>query len=297
MFITVNDRPLNLFSIMYHYTRDVEKDGKTSYFMYYRLTDGRIIEEEFQNESDREARVAFVNTLTLGGLIQKNSYADFPTNGGAGSIYLAKDTGQVYYYDDKTGTYNKIGTAGKTGVYSTTVALPQAIGTATKINKSDLTEIVKPSVAYSDGSEVVGSNSVHALIVSSDATTVTVKTVTDLTIDSFIQVADETALPKTGASNVLYFLQDVREFRIWDDTSLTYIKPRQPQEVIEDITFDGTSDTYTLPPKVIEHDFTVYINSIRNFENDDYTIDKVNNTITFTTIYDTWDTCKIIYTK
>ena len=297
MFITVNDRPLNLFSIMYHYTRDVEKDGKTSYFMYYRLTDGRIIEEEFQNASDREARVAFVNTLTLGGLIQKDSYADFPTNGGAGSIYLAKDTGQVYYYDDKTNTYNKIGTAGKTGVYSTNTALPTTVGTPTTINKTDLTEIVAPSVPYSDGSEVIGSNSVHALIISSDATTVTVKTITDLTIDSFVQVADETALPQTGAINILYFLQDVQEFRIWDDTTSAYIKPRQPQEFTEDITFDGTSDTFTLPSNVIGYDFTVYINSIRNFENDDYTIDKTNNTITFTTIYDTWDVCKIVYTK
>ena len=44
MIIEVNGRPLNLYQILYYYTRDERVDeSTTNYNIYYRLTDGRII--------------------------------------------------------------------------------------------------------------------------------------------------------------------------------------------------------------------------------------------------------------
>lgn len=68
MFITVNDRPLNLFSVMYHYTRDIKNDdGTISYNMYYRLTDGRILEEPFADIASRQAKIDAITKATVGG--------------------------------------------------------------------------------------------------------------------------------------------------------------------------------------------------------------------------------------
>ena len=48
MIIEVNGRPLNLYQILYYCTRDERVDESTpNYNIYYRLTDGRIITEEF----------------------------------------------------------------------------------------------------------------------------------------------------------------------------------------------------------------------------------------------------------
>jgi len=132
-------------------------------------------------------------------LTQANSYSDLPENGTSGAMYIAKDTGQTYYWDDATQTYVKTGTTGRTGVYSYNSDLPTTIGTDTEINKADLEVIVAPTVPYSEGSEISAVNAVHALIVSSTATTVIAKTVTDMTIDSFRQVDTINDLPAEGA--------------------------------------------------------------------------------------------------
>lgn len=68
MFIQVNDRPLNVFSIMYHYTRENKQaDGSIIYSLYYRLTDGRILEEPFHDIASRQAKIDELAKIKMGG--------------------------------------------------------------------------------------------------------------------------------------------------------------------------------------------------------------------------------------
>ena len=71
MIIEVNGRPLNLYQILYYYTRDeIIDESTTNYNIYYRLTDGRIITEEFTSEADRTAKIEeSLETASLGGLV------------------------------------------------------------------------------------------------------------------------------------------------------------------------------------------------------------------------------------
>ena len=169
-------------------------------------------------------------------LTQANSYSDLPENGTSGAMYIAKDTGQTYYWDDATQTYVKTGTTGRTGVYSYNSDLPTTIGTDTEINKADLEVIVAPTVPYSEGSEISAVNAVHALIVSSTATTVIAKTVTDMTIDSFRQVDTINDLPAEGAINILYAVRNIKEFRVWNSSTQTY-------EEYPDTSISGVDNT------------------------------------------------------
>lgn len=169
-------------------------------------------------------------------LTQANSYADLPAQGQVGSLYLTKDTGQTYYWDENTETYVTIGTAGRTGTYSTTVNLPTTIGQSIEINKTDLSVLVAPTVPYSEGSEVVGANATHGLIVENLTNSVQVKTIMDATIDSFKQVATIDDLPLIGQENVLYAIKDIQEFRAWS---------------LEDGAY------YTLPTVCLNRDLTV----------------------------------------
>ena len=162
-------------------------------------------------------------------LTQVNSYNDLPEKGNSGATYITKDTGQTYYWDDATQMYVKTGTSGRTGVYSYDGDLPTTIGTDTEINKADLEVIVAPTVPYSEGSEISAANAVHALIISSTATTVIVKTITDMTIDSFRQVDTINDLPAEGAINILYAVKNIKEFRVWNSSTQSYEEyPVQP---------------------------------------------------------------------
>ena len=155
-------------------------------------------------------------------LTQSNSYGDFPETGVSGALYLAKDTGQTYYWDETTQTYITIGTAGRTGIYSTSILLPTTFGQIVNINKSDLTELVAPTVSYSEGSEVVSSNAAHAVITANATNEVTVRIIADNVIDSFEQVETRMDLPAQGQVNVLYAIKDEKECVAWDDALQIY---------------------------------------------------------------------------
>ena len=169
-------------------------------------------------------------------LTQANSYSDLPEKGASGALYITKDTGQTYYWDDATQMYVKTGTSGRTGVYSYDGDLPTTIGTDTEINKADLEVIVAPTVPYSEGSEISAANAVHALIISSTATTVIAKTVTDMTIDSFRQVNTLDDLPAEGSINILYAVKNIKEFRVWNSSTNSY-------EEYPDISISGVDNT------------------------------------------------------
>lgn len=208
------------------FTEDVQQGFHDKKVVVIYLTNGTKIIEKFETEEEAEEEVAKIREVMKsgGGLIQKDSFGDFPETGNSGNIYIAKDTGQTYYWDNSSKTYISTGTAGRTGFYSTTEDLPTTIGQSTTINKSSLTVLVEPTVAYSEGSEVIGANAAHSLIISSSGSTVTVKTIMDATIDSFRQVATEANLPAVGQNNVLYAVKDINEFRVWDEENQEYYK-------------------------------------------------------------------------
>lgn len=339
MFIEITDRRGNIISlntthIGYFYTK-VEPYPSC----VCQMQGGKVMTAEFETMPELEDFVQKLIDAGLGGgLKQVDTYADLPQPGNKGVIYITKDTGQTYYWDPITLQYVKAGTSGKTGVYSTDTALPETVGSSITINKSDLVEILKPSVDYSEGSEIIGNNNVHGIIVGSDATTVTVKTITDLTIDNFQQVETLADLPPVNTPNILYYVKDIDEFRVWDDTTKTWVEPSHPivygdialasaepetfyvvdnvikytldnskwfyigaipEPYTDKIIFDGVSDTFDVPSVVEGKRFNCFINGVLNFEDQDYTVDRTvtPNRIKFDTIYDTFDTCNIVYLK
>lgn len=251
-------------------------------------------------------------------LTQANSYGDFPEKGTSGAIYLAKDTGQTYYWDDVTQTYIKTGTAGRTGVYAYDGSLPTEIGADAEINKSDLEVIVEPTTPYSEGSEIAAANAVHALIISSTEDKVTVKTITDMTIDSFRQVATVSDLPETGSINVLYAIKDIKQFRVWNSATNSYnvypiiTKTDLGQDLQDEIdgkqnkadiqrhknafTFDGSTTTFDIPNSIdIDHIDAIYINGILLTEgiDNDYVINKNQRKIEFAEAWDAEDSAYV----
>lgn len=253
MFITLKSGAmLNLY-----WLQDCFQGKHDKNIVIFYMVNGVKLIEDYETEQEALDRLEEVNKAKEtagagGGLVQKDSFGDFPLEGSKGFVYLAKDTGQTYYWDEATSTYISIGTSGRTGVYSTSQSLPVLVGSSTTLNKSDLVEILKPTVPFSEGSEVIAGNSVHGMIVSTTATTVIVKTITDLTIDSFQQVSDKTKLPTTGALNILYYVQDTNDFMIWNGTD--YESERHPviigsvpvaNAMTDTIYVDGTTIKYT----------------------------------------------------
>lgn len=194
------------------------------------LTNGTKFIERFATEEEAEQEAELIREAAKagGGLLQKDSLNDFPKTGNSGTIYIAKDTGQTYYWDKISKTYIKTGTAGRTGVYNYNKDLPSVVGTSIVVKKSELNEILKPTVDFSEGSEVIGDNAIHGIITNVNGDNVTITTVTDLTIDSFRQVATLNDLPTSGVDNILYYVQDIDEFRIWDSTNGKWVEPFHP---------------------------------------------------------------------
>lgn len=68
MFIDVNGRPLNVYSIVYWYTRDNQNPDKSiTYAIYYRIVDGRVIEEAFATDEERAAKVQLLQDIDFSG--------------------------------------------------------------------------------------------------------------------------------------------------------------------------------------------------------------------------------------
>lgn len=241
LFVPIYDRIFNTL----HFSTVGKVDIDNRYQVHIVIRTGETIIGDFNTAAERDKFYETVmDTSFGGGLVQEDTFNDFPEKGKDNVVYLAKDTGQTYYWDKATQTYVKTGTIGRTGVYSTTAKLPETIGASTTIKKSDLAEILKPSVPYSEGSEVIGDNSVHGIIVSSTATTVEVKTITDLTIDSFRQVEKATDLPKVGGTNILYYVQEDDEFRIWDVKKNAWEEPFHPIMFNDEKVADAKLNTF-----------------------------------------------------
>ena len=240
---TGQTEPINLYDIAYFYKKEND-DPSNPYVVVYKMVSGITYLEGFASSSDADAKLEDLSEAVAGGgLSQFDTYGDFPDEGNKSMVYIAKDTGQTYYWDENTSTYITTGTSGRTGVYAASVDLNSTIGASTTVNKTDLTVLVTPTVAYSEGSEVVGANSTHGLITAITSSSVTVKTIPDNTIDSFVQVANEAALPQIGQENILYYLQDTDTFRTWDATAQDYVEPDYMKELYL-VSYGDTTITY-----------------------------------------------------
>ena len=256
MFITVKDistgtlreEPLNIYSINYIYTKE-EKNEKLLIFV---LINGLRKIEGYSSDEELQERLDELSELTGGGgLIQVDTYGDLPEKGNKGTIYITKDTGQTYYWDENTSDYITTGTSGKTGIYTTTEVLPTTFGTSITLDKSKLVELVAPTVAYSEGSEIISTNSVHAVITGSTSTEVSARVVADNVIDSFIQVDKVADLPVQGQANVLYAIKDIKEFRAWDDDlSVYYTLPEISMD--EDLIVECEQGDYKINDEIKE---------------------------------------------
>lgn len=218
-----NNKMLNLM-----YTEDIQQGFHDKKLVVIYLTNGTKIIENFKSESDAEAEVSRIREAMQtsgGGLSQADSFSDLPEEGSSGTIYITKDNGQTYYWDKVTGTYIATGESGRTGIYAYNDNLPTVIGEQVDIEKSKLDEILKPSSDYKEGSEVIGLNHITGVITKINSTTVTVKSITDSTTESFREVETESSLPATGIRNTLYYIKDISEFRIWDVDSNKYKEP------------------------------------------------------------------------
>lgn len=68
MFIQINNSTINLNSIVYWYPKDIEnKDGSTDYSLFYRVIDGRVLQENFESDTDRDAKEEALKEYNSGG--------------------------------------------------------------------------------------------------------------------------------------------------------------------------------------------------------------------------------------
>lgn len=120
MFIQVNERPLNIFQLVYFYSRDdKDREGTIKYMIYYRISDGRVLEEAFDNVSERDTKIDELNAIQMSGgsgggstptkksIIQKENKSQFPVSGDSSTLYIAKDEQAIYYYDTAKAEYIK----------------------------------------------------------------------------------------------------------------------------------------------------------------------------------------------
>lgn len=255
MFIEVEDRMFNIF----HFSTVDKADIDNEYLCHIVLRTGETLIAKFDTA---EARDEFYDRIQngLGGLIQVETYDELPTNGSPSNIYLTKDTGITYYWDKVLKQYVTTGSGGRKGVYEYVNDLPTTLGEVVTINKSDLRELVKATVDFMETSDVIDGEGTRGIITKNGETTVEVVIVPDQTIDSFKQVATEADLPETGKTNILLYVQDIDEFRIWDNNIPGWVDPFHP------IRFDSTVTPETARTETLYIDETEARYTIDNIE-------------------------------
>lgn len=207
------------------YLQDVFQGFHDKNIVIFYLTNGNKFIETYENETKSEERIKEIRKLMLrsNGLSQSNSFSDLPSTGNEGEIYITKDSGQTYYWDEQTQSYIKTGTAGRTGIYSYNKNLNVTPGKDQILRTSDLIEILKPTVEYMEGSEVIGKNNTHGIIIKTNKDSVIIRTTVDLMIESFKQVSKETDLPKEGSNETLYFVEETNKLYSYDRLEKKYI--------------------------------------------------------------------------
>lgn len=235
------------------YLQDVFQGFHDKNIVIFYLTNGNKFIETYENETKSEERIKEIRKLMLrsNGLSQSSSFSDLPSTGNEGEIYIAKDSGQTYYWDEQTQSYIKTGTAGRTGIYSYNKNLDVTPGKDQTLRTSDLIEILKPTVEYMEGSEVIGKNNTHGIIIKTNKDSVVIRTTVDLMIESFKQVSKETDLPKEGSNETLYFVEETDKLYSYDKTEKKYIVYYSSEQV--DSAIKATKDELNKSIKTVSN--------------------------------------------
>lgn len=67
MFIQINGKPINAFQLVYWYYKDIKENDTTVYSIFYRITDGRVLREDFESSSLRQSKIDVLLALSISG--------------------------------------------------------------------------------------------------------------------------------------------------------------------------------------------------------------------------------------
>lgn len=150
MFIQINDSTINLNSIVYWYPKDVEnKDGSTDYSLFYRVIDGRVLQENFESNEARDAKEEALKEYNSGGggTTPSDALTDVTYDPSTGILKFTRSNGEAVNIDlplellIQSGSYNS-GTK--------KIVLVLANGDSIEIDVSDLI-----STYYADDETIV----------------------------------------------------------------------------------------------------------------------------------------------
>lgn len=115
MFIQINDSTINLNSIVYWYPKDIEnKDGSTDYSLFYRVIDGRVLQENFESDTDRDAKEEALKEYNSGGggTTPSDALTDVSYDPSTGILKFTRSNGEAVNIDlplellIQSGSYN-----------------------------------------------------------------------------------------------------------------------------------------------------------------------------------------------
>lgn len=115
MFIQINDSTINLNSIVYWYPKDVEnKDGSTDYSLFYRVIDGRVLQENFESDEARDAKEEALKEYNSGGggTTPSDALTDVTYDPSTGILKFTRSNGEAVNIDlplellIQSGSYN-----------------------------------------------------------------------------------------------------------------------------------------------------------------------------------------------
>ena len=148
MFIQVNNRPLNLYQIVYWYSRDNKgPDNNTIYSLYYRLSDGRVIQEDFSTDEERTAKM---QSVELSKTSNPKSFVGASYDAQTGIITFTSDDGTTTSIDLPLELLIQ---SGRYDSQTEEIILVLANGDTIRINVADLINIDE-AVVYDDADNV-----------------------------------------------------------------------------------------------------------------------------------------------
>lgn len=115
MFIQINNSTINLNSIVYWYPKDIEnKDGSTDYSLFYRVIDGRVLQENFESDTDRDAKEEALKEYNSGGggTTPSDALTDVSYDPSTGILKFTRSNGEAVNIDlplellIQSGSYN-----------------------------------------------------------------------------------------------------------------------------------------------------------------------------------------------
>ncbi|MBQ2639150.1 MAG: hypothetical protein IJF92_00070 [Bacilli bacterium] len=249
LFIQRDDgKPVNVTLIQ---TVVINPEDSTQVLWYFKNDETYI--ESFSSAASANSRLEEVIDLLLnsgggggesaGGVVQRDYKSEFPIPGNSKYIYIERSTGITYYWNAAQQKYVAVGESGTTGTYMYNDKLNSTLGGTKVIDKADLTAIIEPSTPYLEGSLVIDINSNEGMITSISASNVNVVTTYVSVTKSFDAVANIASLPTNHREEVLYYVKDINEFRLWSSTKNAYIEPMKTMITVDSPVASAKKDT------------------------------------------------------